>query len=438
MGFPVDAPTVYDFPREMMAAGSDLSPINENIDKIVYGLTKWQPKVTTKGVVTPAKVTVTGKNYSEAVANMNNLFLKNSWGDGLPIVPPTEEQVNWILTGTDLARNTLVGAGKIQPRGAAATVESLAVNLAMAGGRPEYLPVLIAIVEALTKPELGDWRFNPDTNNTFPAVAANGPMTKQIRLNSGYGAMGPDPAHPAGASIGRALRLILQNLGGAIPGNGSAVIQGTPARYTNAVFAEDEDGLPKGWDPLNVELGFPKGSNVVTLQIVCGASNILAGATGTKEVALANMSKWGAYMASPTGSYFNTGYDNGSPGFLVMARGTAKGLADLGYSKLDVKTFLWNNSKILSSMVAATGMTSTATGLGFQGQDLPITKKPQNIMFVVAGGAPSAHVEWLPTYGIMGVATSAEIKLPKNWNDLLKVAETDLGPLPPPMLGFTP
>jgi hypothetical protein len=93
-GFPTEAPTVYEFPMDMFLAGSDLTPIAENIDKIVYGLTKWEPKIKTKGVAAPPKVTVEGKDYREALRNMNRLFLAKMWGDGLPLEPPTEEQVN--------------------------------------------------------------------------------------------------------------------------------------------------------------------------------------------------------------------------------------------------------------------------------------------------------------------------------------------------------
>ena len=116
----------------MFLAGSDLTPVRENFDKIVYGLTKWTPNVKQKGVVYPAdKITAVGRNYEEAVTNMNLLFLKNLWGDGLPLSPATEERVNWILTGTDLPRDKPIG--KITPKGGIATPTTLAISLAMAG-----------------------------------------------------------------------------------------------------------------------------------------------------------------------------------------------------------------------------------------------------------------------------------------------------------------
>ena len=120
---------MYEFPMEMFVSGSDLTPLKENIDKVIYGLTQWKPKIAKKGVYYPEMVTVKGKDYKDAVNQMNTLFLMNMWSDGLPIVPPTKEQVDWILTGTDLSRDTVVGEGKILTRGGISTVEALAVNL---------------------------------------------------------------------------------------------------------------------------------------------------------------------------------------------------------------------------------------------------------------------------------------------------------------------
>ena len=224
LGFPADAPTIVEFPMGMFMPGSDLSPINENIDKIVYGLTKWEPKIEARRAYTPPKVMVQGKDYHEAILNMNLVFLRNGWGDGLPLLPATEERVKWLLTGTDLPPDTVVGT--ILPRGNIATRESLAVCLAMAGGRPEYLPVLIAAVEAFVDPLFYHERIQTTTNSNYPVVIVNGPIAKQLRLNSGYGCLGPDPNHPAGASIGRALRLLQLDVGGAIPRAGTMALYG--------------------------------------------------------------------------------------------------------------------------------------------------------------------------------------------------------------------
>jgi hypothetical protein len=264
------------FPVSLFLGESDLTPLSERIDEFVSGLTKWEPEVKEKGIISPPRVIApAGKDYAEALANMNDLFLWNQWGDGLPLQPATEEHVDWILTGTDLPRDKEIT--RIGPRAGIATPEQLAVCLAMAGGRPEYLPVLIAIAEGLGDPEFGTPSWQTTSRTNFVVTIVNGPITKQIRLSHTFGLMGPDPQRPAGVRIGRALRLLLQDVGGATPGAGTMSIYGF-GRSTNCVFAEDEDNIPVGFgEPLNTEPrygGYPKGTNSVLLNISCIAENL--------------------------------------------------------------------------------------------------------------------------------------------------------------------
>jgi len=440
LGFPAEGPSVYEFPIVMFDSGSDLTPINENIDKIVYGLTKWEPSIKEKGVVTPPKVTVTpGKDYPEAVDNMSHLFLQNMWSDGLPVQPATDERVNWILTGTDLPRDTTVGTGRVLPRGGIATVESLAVALAMAGGRPEYLPVLIATLETINDPAGDPQSWQATTCAVYPAMILNGPVARQIRVNSGYGCLGPDPKNPAGASIGRAVRLILQDLGGAVPGIGTMSIYGGPARYTNIVFAEDEGGIPDGWKPLNVELGFPAGSNTVTMITVSGTTNFFLayGAPTAEEEESQYLHQMAAYMRIP-----NTNYGwgvRGAPGVCLMPRGRAEGIAKtLGWTKEETKQFLWENSIVpwstIELTISAPKIAAAIKGAEAyyplaEGEPWPICSKPDDIVIVVAGGAQSGHM-----YFMQGAFAKPplikEMKLPAKWDELLAQAEEDLGPIP--------
>jgi len=349
LGYPAEAPQVI-YPVDMFIPGSDLSPIEGKMDKLIAGLTRWEPQVKKKGVISPPKLTVEGKGYEEALAGVNNLFLRNMWSDGLPLLPPTEDKVNWILTGTDFPRDRVVA--KILPRGGIVTVETIAVNLVLAGGRPEYLPVLIASVEATSKPESAHHRMNSTTCSVYPAVIVNGPIAEQIRLGSGYGCLGPDPLHPAGASIGRALRLLLLGAGGALPGTGTMAIFGGPARYTNIVFAEDEAGLPADWKSLSVEQGFPPGSNTVTTYAVAGTTNILGAEAGDDESALGTLHRATGVIGIPSQNYWLEPYNpDGAAGILIMASGTVQGLSRLGWSKEKVKSFLWENSKVPLSKI---------------------------------------------------------------------------------------
>ncbi|MFH1487125.1 MAG: hypothetical protein ABIH46_13720 [Chloroflexota bacterium] len=437
-GFAPEGPTTYEFPMEMFLTGSDLSPIDQHIDSVIEGLTKWQPKMKRRASFAAQKVKVEGKDYEEAAANMNLLFLKNMWGDGLPLLPPTEERVAWILTGTDRRRDAVVGEGKILPRGGVCTVEILAISLAMAGGRPEYMPVLIAAAEAITNPLALHQNYQPTTNSGYPAVVVNGPIAKQIRLGSGYGCLGPDPRHPAGATIGRAIRLLLMNVGGAIPGIGTMAIHGGPARYTNIVFAEDEDGIPPGWDPLNVDRGFPRGTNTVTVHPVASTVNILnksAMAPTAEGQLMAILHVTAENMNVINTNYFHgRNFFEGSPGILLLPRGVAAGLSSLGWSKDKVKAFLWEKSKLPDSPGLRGALESSVNGNEVPASavqyPMPITAKPENIMIVVAGGEQSGHNYWMQV-GVAGPQpTSAAIQLPANWEELIRQAERVLGPLP--------
>ena len=428
MKFPAEAPHVA-YPIGMFLPGSDLTPLEGKKDELIAGLTKWKPNMKDKKVITPPRLRVEGQNYEEAVDNINNLFLRNMWSDGLPIRPPTKERVDWLLTGVDISPDKEIA--KILPRGGMVTVETIAVNLAMAGGRPEYMPVLIASIEAISAPQSQHHRMNSTTCSTYPAVIVNGPITKQIRLNSGYGCLGPDPLHPAGASIGRAIRFLLQDAGGAIPGIGTMSIYGGPARYTNVVFAEDEAGVPINWETFNVEQGFPQGSNVVTIYPVASTTNIIGSEVGDKESGLECLKIAAGVMGIPNGNYWLTAYNpEGAAGILLMARGTAQALSKLGWAKQEVKSYLWENSKVPASKVARR-VKEIMSRNGIIKQDpIPISMSPKGIKIVVAGGLQSGHMMWLQVGHGPEQLTSTEMKLPANWDELLRKAEEDLGPLP--------
>ena len=420
----------------MFLPGSDLTPLEENIDKIIYGLTQWQPKLKERKIKVPENFKVDGHDYGEAVANMNKLFLLNCWTDGLPILPPTADLVSWILTGTALSPSTIIG--KILPRGGIATVETLAVNLAMTGGRPEYLPVLIAAVEAIVDPAVMHQIFNATTCSVYPAVIINGPVAKQIRLGSGYGCLGPNPEYPAGGVIGRAIRLILLNVGGAIPGRGSMAIYGGANRYTNIIVAEDEAGLPLGWEPLNVSyFHYPRHTNTVAIHPVSSTTNIAGASVGTPETALSTLYKFAGMMGIPNSNYWGRAANfEGAPGILLIARGTAQALVKFGWSKQKMQAFLWENSKVPWSIIK-NAMTPTQIKNGIEvhknqileNEPWSITSKPENIMIVVAGGEQSGHGYWMQV-GPCVKPMCKEIMLPPNWEELLEKAEKDLGPLP--------
>jgi hypothetical protein len=180
------------------------------------------------------------------------------WTDGLPVVPPTEARVMAMLEGTTRAPDELVAL--IPPNLAEGTVEKIAVNAVMAGCRPEYLPFVIAAVEAACSDAFNMHGLLATTYFSGPVIVVNGPGAARVGMNSGINALGQ--GNRANATIGRALQLVIRNVGGGIPGDVDRATLGNPGKYTFC-FAEDEDGSP--WPSLAVERGFAPDATTVTL-----------------------------------------------------------------------------------------------------------------------------------------------------------------------------
>jgi hypothetical protein len=297
------------------------------------------------------------------------------------------------------------------------------------------MPVLVAAFKAFTDPRFRHQMMQATTCSVNLAGIVNGPIGKQIRLNAGYGCLGPDPVHPAGAGIGRAIRLTQQNVGQAIPGSGTMSIFGGPSRYTNVIFAEDEEGLPKDWEPLHVEKGFSKGANVITIHAVATATNITTIHASTKETALETLHHFARIMGSDYGNIFFCYSENSAPGILIMPRGIAQGMVDAGWTKKRIKEFLWQNSKFPWSVVTSDSeVFRRAKDVMKQyvppGEPWPIAVKPDNFMIVVAGGKQSGHGYWMRLGCCTTQPISTEIELPQNWEALIARAEEEMGPLP--------
>jgi hypothetical protein len=185
-------------------------------------------------------------------------FFERGWTDGLPVVPPTPARVLRMLEGTTRDPGEVVAV--VGPDFADCTVEKAAVNAVLSGCRPEYLPVVLAAVEAACTDEFNMHGLLCTTWFCGPVVIVNGPIAGEIGMNSGVNALGQ--GNRANATIGRALQLIVRNIGGGRPGEIDRATLGGPGKYTFC-FAEDEAGSP--WEPLSVERGIPEGTSAVTL-----------------------------------------------------------------------------------------------------------------------------------------------------------------------------
>lgn len=180
------------------------------------------------------------------------------WSDGLPVVPPTPERILRMLGGTDRAPDEVVGI--MPPDLAECTVEKVAINAVMAGCLPEYMPVLLGIVETALEPMFTLHGIVCTTCFSSPVIIVNGPVAKRLGMNSGIGALGP--GNRANATIGRALNLIVRNVGGGRPGEIDRSTLGAPSKYTFC-FAEDESD--PDWEPLSVARGVAPGRSAITL-----------------------------------------------------------------------------------------------------------------------------------------------------------------------------
>src|SRR6202795_1340001 len=248
--------------------------------------------------------------------------------DGLPVVPPTRERVDRMLGGTSRAREALVA--EVPPNYGRATVEKLAVNAVMAGCRPEYFPVVLAVVEAACDPAFNLHGQSGTTNATSPLIIVNGPIRARIGVNCAAGVFGP--GHRANATIGRALRLVMINLGGAKAGETSMSTFGHPGRYSYCI-GEHEEASP--WPPFHADRGLAATDNAVTAVAGEAPHGISDHASRTAR-ALAGSLGWsmaGLWNAKHFPLYSHT--------MLVVGPEHARTFGDEGWSKRDLVRYLF-------------------------------------------------------------------------------------------------
>ena len=327
------------------------------------------------------------------------MMFTRGWADGLPVVPPTEQRVLAMLTGTTRAPDEVVAT--VPPDLAEVTVEKVAIAAVMAGCKPEYFPLVLLALEALAEEQYNLYGTQATTHPCTPMLIFNGPIAKEVGLNSGNNVMGN--YFRANAAIGRAVRLALVNIGAAIPGTGDMATAGTPAKFTFCV-AENEDASP--WEPLHVELGLPKEATTVTAIAAEGPHNVNDHESNTPEGILTMI----AGTMANTGS--NNAYYDGQP---VMAFGPehAQTVASGGMKKADVKQWLWECATIPLSKFSKEGIErrfrrKLADKFANAPLDTPVHMwgKPEDLVIIVTGGA-GKHSQWVPTFGNTRAATRA-------------------------------
>jgi hypothetical protein len=330
---------------------------------------------------------------------VNQLVRDKGWSDGLPVVPPTAERVEAMLAYGDRPWDQAVAA--IPPRYGEATPLRLAANAVMAGCRPEYFPVIVAAIEAMCEEKFNLYGVQATTHPVAPLLIVNGPIAKELGINSGHNAFGPGVQ--ANATIGRAIRLALVNIGGAIPGSGDMSTFGSPAKYTYCV-AENEERNP--WEPLHVELGFARDASTVTVMGVETPHNV----NDHESLSGEGLLRMIAGTIGETGA--NDVYYAGQP-LVIFGPEHAEQVAADGYSKADVKKYFYENGrfalgKLSSENIERRMRVKFPERFAKAGLDalVPLAQRPEDFMVIVLGGA-GKHSAFVPTFGATRAVTRA-------------------------------
>ncbi|HWM77893.1 MAG TPA: hypothetical protein VNS56_09955 [Methylomirabilota bacterium] len=264
--------------------------------------------------------------------------------DGLPVVPPTRERVERMLAATGRPRETLVA--EVPPNFGRATVEKLAVNAVMAGCEPACFPIIVAAVAAMLEPAFNLYGVQATTHPVAPLVIVSGPAARAIGMHAGAGLFGP--GFRANATIGRAIRLILMNVGGGWPGRHDMATQGSPAKFSYAI-AEREDVTP--WAPLSVRLGFEPGQSVVTVFGGEGPHNVNDHVSTAAAGILNNVSDVAATLGSNVGWYMSQ-----SQLLVVLGPEHALTIAADGFTAADVQRFVFEHARLPLGRLKLGGM----------------------------------------------------------------------------------
>ncbi len=305
------------------------------------------------------------------------------WTDGLPVIPPTVPRVAAMLAVLGDPDDVIAG---MPPSGAPVTNRALAANAVMAGCLPGHLPVLAAIVRAVCVPEFNLNGIATTTGPSTPFAVVSGPAAVAAGLNAGRGALGP--GWRANASIGRALRLLMGNVGGARPADVSKSIMGQPGRYTMCI-AENEARSP--WEPLHVTLGLDAGQSAVTVLSATGTMNVL---TPRRDVdaMLTILADALAYLGNP-----NVVMGRGTVGVLLTP-GHAAAMAGAGLAKADVAAEIWARSAIPIERFPVSAHPDPPYEFVIRdGRVYPVAG-PEHIYVIVAGGPEPTHATVVPSH----------------------------------------
>jgi hypothetical protein len=363
---------------------------------------------------------------------VNAYFYEREWSDGLPFFPPTVEKINEFLSYTDRDSDEILGV--LLPASRAATIWAVAVNGVMAGCHPEYMPILIALAEAMADSGYGV-EHSGNTPGAETLIVLNGPIIKDLKFNYEQGAL--RDGFQANTSVGRFWRLALRNMAGFLP---HKTDKGSFGNTFRVVLAENEDALAKiGWPSNAADMGFETGDNTVTISRMT-SGNVIVSVTGATPEAIM------PYLADAVASctrweiIFTVGgitYGTLRPA-LVLTPILAQTIARAGWTKNDVKQYLYDHARMTAERVerytenwADFPILSLKhqVNLGKLPKDfavsddpqrmVPIVLDPDDFMVLVSGDPLRTNAYTFAQNGYLGFPTAKKITLPKDWTERL-------------------
>ena len=336
--------------------------------------------------------TLTSQRYKvESIDAAMELCHAKGWSDGLPVVPPTEPAVRAMLEAARLAPDAEVA--HLSQRAVSITAEKVAINAVMAGCRPEYMPVVVAAVQGIGDPL---WSYHgPGTSTGGAAVLmiVNGPIARELEINAGDNLFGP--GWRANLTMGRAVRLVMRNVAGSLPGLLDRSTVGHPGKLSY-VIAENEAESP--WPPLHVERGFRAEQSTVTVMAAEGPHQFYNQLSNTAEGILTTLAD----------NMRISGNVMGQPNYCVVIAGEhMKTIAGSGWGKKEIREFVWKHTRNSHAHLKRTQRMSGALEPGDEDKLRPLVASPDDILVVAAGGRAGAFSCFIP--GWSGVKSSQAV-----------------------------
>ncbi len=319
---------------------------------------------------------------SADLAQVIELYYERGWTDGLPVVPATEERVREFLAHAGKRPADVIGV--VPTRGRVITTEKVAINAVMAGCRPEYMPVVVSIVEAMAEPQFNWHGSMASTGGSAQLIVVNGPVAKRLGINAGVNVFGP--GFRANATIGRTVRLINMNVTGGTPGVLDKSTFGHGGKYSFCI-AENEDASP--WEPLHVQRGFKPAESAVTVFAVHPPLQFMDHASNTPEDLLESAAEAMSVFGPNLGEIA-----------LVWSPEHVQVFRNAGWTKRRAMERLAQRAVGSAARLQRQGRGSSERAAAAQGKPLrPVVTGPDAIAMLVAGGEAGGFSCIVPPWG---------------------------------------